>query len=293
MGSLPFGQGPIVDAHHHLWDLDRPGYQWLREPGDPATADWIGDYEAIRRSCAIDEYSRDATGCGIVKSVHVEANRGARDAIDETRWLQAIAERVGFPNAIVAPVDLSASDAEAQLDQHLGSANLRGVRNVRMGGFAEPAFRNGFAALAERGLSFDANLRIEQAAGLLDLAASFPATIIAINNLANPPSLDGPTLARWTVAIRSLANATNIVMKISGVGMADHHWTVELIRPWVVRAVEIFSADRCMFGSNWPVDRLYASLPDLVRAVGSIVAEFGPDASEAVLRRTAERCYRI
>lgn len=293
MGFLPLGQGPIVDAHHHLWDLGRPGYQWLREPGDPATVKWIGDYKPIRRSYLIDEYSREAAGCGVVKSVHVEASRGPSDAIDETRWLQVIAERFGFPHAIVASADLSAPDAEAQIDRQLESSNTRGIRNVRMGGFAEPAFRHGFAVLAERSLVFDANLRIEQTAGLLDLATLFPSTVIAINNLANPPALDGTALARWTAAIRPLAEAPNIVMKISGMGMADHDWTVERIRPWVLGAVEVFSPDRCMFGSNWPVDQLYASLPDLVGAVGSIVGELGPHASEAVLRRTAERCYRI
>jgi len=162
-----------------------------------------------------------------------------------------------------------------------------------MGGFGDAAFRNGFAALAERDLVFDANLRIEEAADLLDLADSFPATTIAINNLANPPALDREVLERWTAAMRPLADAPNVVMKISGMGMADHRWTEERIRPWVLRAVEVFTPLRCMFGSNWPVDRLYSSLPHLVAAVGSIVGELGPRASEAVLRRTAERCYRF
>jgi predicted TIM-barrel fold metal-dependent hydrolase len=287
------GHGPVVDAHHHLWDLDRAGYEWLRERGDPATTAWIGDYTAIRRSYLVSEYAREAIGSGIVKSVHVEASRGTRDALDETRWLQAIAQDVGFPHAIVASADLSASDVAARLDEHLESPITRGIRNVRMGEFAEPRFRRGFAALAARGMTFDANLRIEQAWEVLDLAASFPDTTIAINNLANPPALDEATLTRWTEAMLPLADAPNIVMKISGVGMADHKWTVERIRPWVLRAVEVYSPDRCMFGSNWPVDSLYATLPDLVTAVGSIVGELGLHTSEAVLRRTAERCYRI
>lgn len=291
--SPAIGYGPVVDAHYHLWDLDRAGYAWLREPGDPATTAWIGDYGAIRRSCLVDEYSREANRCDIVKSVHVEASRGTRDAVDETRWLQALAQHDGFPHAIVASADLSASDVAARLDEHLQSPRTRGIRNVRMGGIAEAAFRSGFAALAGRDLAFDANLRIEDAGELLDLAASFPATTIAIDNLANPPALDEATLTRWTEAMLPLADAPNVVMKISGVGMADHEWTVERIRPWVLRAIEVFSPDRCMFGSNWPVDSLYATLYDLVTAVGSIVGELGPDPSQAVLRRTAERCYRI
>ena len=293
MEAAGLGPGSIVDAHHHLWDLDRAGYPWLREPGDPATTAWIGDYRAIRRSFLADEYSLDASRCGIVKSVHVEASRGTRHAVDETRWLEATAALVGFPTAIVASADLSAPGVAARLDEHLASPRLRGIRNVRMGGFEERAFRRGFAALEERGLTFDANLRMEEATSLIDLAASFPATTIAINNLTNPPALDGTALARWTLAMQPLADAPNVFMKISGVGMADHGWTTERIRPWLVRAIEIFSPDRCMFGSNWPVDSLYADLPDLAGAVGSIVGELGPVASAAVFRRTAEQVYRI
>jgi predicted TIM-barrel fold metal-dependent hydrolase len=283
----------LVDAHHHLWDLARPGYAWLRRDGDPGTTAWIGDYAAIRRSYLIDDYLRDAEGCGLVKSVHVESGWGSGDSSWESRWLQETADRHGFPHAIVASVDLSAANAEAHLDRHLQWPNVRGVRMIRMGGFSDPAFRRGFAGLAERGLVYDANLRPEQALELLALAEAFPATTIAVDNLANPATLDIAYLDRWTAAMRPFAGIPNVLMKVSGLGMADHDWTIERIRPWVLSALEVFAPERCMFGSNWPVDGLYSGFASPANAIRSIVGEFSSDAADQVFRGTAERCYRI
>jgi predicted TIM-barrel fold metal-dependent hydrolase len=225
--------------------------------------------------------------------VHVEAARGPGEAVEESRWLQQIAEQHGFPQAIVSAVDLSAPDAEGQLSRHLGFPNVRGVRTIRMGGFGHRDFRRGFAALAERGLTFDANLRLEHAFELLDLASAFPDTVIAIDNMANPMNLGRAHLDQWRVAMQPLAATPNVLMKISGIGMADHGRTVDTIRPWVHAALEIFSPARCMFGTNWPVDRLYGSLPELVDTVRRIVAEVSEMAPAEVFRTTAERCYRL
>ncbi len=283
----------IVDTHHHLWDLDRASYAWLRGGGDAGTTAWIGDYAGIRRSYLIDDYLLDVAGTGIARSVHIESQAVFGDTTEETRWLQMVAQEYGFPHAIVAGVDLAAIDAEAQLDSHLLSPNVRGVRTIQMGGFGGRAFRRGFAALAERGLSYDANLRLRDAQEALDLAEDFPGTTVLVGNFANPHSLDADELARWRVAMAPLASTPNVVMKVSGLGMADHHWTADLVRPWVHVALELFGPERCVFGSNWPVDRLYGHLVDLVAAIRSIVAEFDANAVDSVFCRTAERCYRL
>jgi predicted TIM-barrel fold metal-dependent hydrolase len=283
----------LVDAHHHLWDLDLPGYDWLRGGGVSATSAWIGDYTGIRRSFLLEDYLRDASGAGLAKSVHVEAARGPDHSLDETRWLQAIADERGFPHAIVAAVDLASPNAKAELDEHLRYPNVRGIRTIRMGGFADRDFRHGFARLAERGLSFDANLRLEQASELRDLATAFAETVIVIDNMANPLNLGQPYLDLWRAAMEPVAAAPNVAMKISGLGMAEHDWTIHSIRPWVLAALDLFSPARCMFGTNWPVDRLYGSLPTLVNSVRSIVAEVSETAPADVFEATAERCYRL
>jgi predicted TIM-barrel fold metal-dependent hydrolase len=288
------GPQRLIDAHHHLWDLERHVYAWLRAEGDPGTTAWIGDYVSIRRPYLLDDYLRDASGSGLYKSVHVEALWGGSDSVEETLWLQAISDQHGFPHAIVAAVDLCAPDVETQLDRHLASPNLRGVRMAQIGDLVSRRdFRRGFAALAERGLNYDLNIRLEDATHALGLAAAFPGTTILVDNMANPISLDNNYLVRWKTAMRMLARAPNVVMKISGLGMADHLWTVERIRPWVLAAIGIFSPGRCMFGSNWPVDRLYSSYESLVDGFRRITTDLGADERDALFRGTAERCYRI
>ena len=284
-----------MDAHHHLWDLQHHRYPWLSGGGDPGTTEWIGDYGAIRRSFLAGDYGRETAGSGVTKSVHVEALWGGPDSLGETAWVQSIADANGLPSAIVAAIDLRSTDADARLDAHLrASSRLRGVRMAEMGDLVSGGdFRRGFAWLAERNLSYDVNLRPGDAIHALGLADAFPATTIVVDNMANPRSLEAGELEMWARAMERLAYAPNVVMKVSGLGMADHRWTVERIRPWVLEALRIFTPSRCMFGSNWPVDRLYSSYAELIGALREITGQLSPVERNAFFRGTAERCYRV
>jgi predicted TIM-barrel fold metal-dependent hydrolase len=283
----------FVDAHHHLWDLERHRYAWLTGSGEPQTTDWIGDYGAIRSSYSIDDYLSDA-GSELIKSVHVEAGWSGPDRVMETRWLQGIADVAGFPHAIVAAVDLCEPDAGKALDRHLENGNMRGVRMTAMGDLvSRKSFRRGFAALAERDLVYDLNIHAEDVQHATSLAEAFPATTIVVDNMANPSSLSREAFERWCLAMRELAMSPNVVMKVSGLGMAEHHWSVDGIAPWVLAALEIFTPDRCMFGSNWPVDSLYGSFARLLAAVREVTAQLTADDQDLLFRRTAERVYRV
>jgi predicted TIM-barrel fold metal-dependent hydrolase len=84
-----------------------------------------------------------------------------------------------------------------------------------------------------------------------------------------------------------------VVIKISGLGMCDNDWTVDSIRPWVMACIEIFGVERSFFGTNWPVDRLYSSYPDVVSAYAEIIKGFSPDEQVALFSGNAERIFRI
>jgi predicted TIM-barrel fold metal-dependent hydrolase len=194
----------------------------------------------------------------------------------------------------VASVDLRAPDAEAQIERHSQSPHVRGIRMTQMGELVSRSdFRRGFSALAARSLSYDLNIRSEDVRHALALAAAFPDTTILVDNMANPSSLDPDEFIRWRVAMRQLAAAPNVAMKISGLGMADHAWTLERIRPWARAAIDLFSPSRCMFGSNWPVDGLYRSYSALVSAFHEVIIDLDAPSRRAVLAGTAERLYRI
>ena len=93
--------------------------------------------------------------------------------------------------------------------------------------------------------------------------------------------------------MRAIARNPNAVVKISGLGMVDHEWTVESIRPWVATCIEEFGAERSLFGSNWPVDRLYSSYPDVVAAYRELVSEFSAAEQHALLAGNARRIFHL
>ena len=84
-----------------------------------------------------------------------------------------------------------------------------------------------------------------------------------------------------------------MVVKISGLGMGEVRWTTESIRPWVLSCIEAFGVERSFFGTNWPVDRLFSSYPDVLNAYAEIIAGFPPDEREAMFSGNAERIFRI
>src|SRR5207244_13279947 len=135
--------------------------------------------------------------------------------------------------------------------------NFSGGRMAEMRGLISGTdFRRGFAAIRRLGLSYDLNIVWCDAGAALDLARSSPETPIVVDNMANPASLEWDLLLDWRIQMRSLAAAPNVAMKISGLGMADHSWTGDRIRPWVLEALDTVGPGRGMSGTHGPVESL-------------------------------------
>jgi predicted TIM-barrel fold metal-dependent hydrolase len=83
------------------------------------------------------------------------------------------------------------------------------------------------------------------------------------------------------------------VVKISGLGMADHAWTVESLRPWVHTCLELWGVDRAVFGTNWPVDRLFSSYGDVLDAYAELIAELPAADQAALFSGNARRVFRL
>ncbi len=293
----------IVDAHHHLWDIKSGRYPWLQGPPIPYAG---GSYDDLRRDYLIADYLADIAGHGIAASVHVEADWDpAGDPVAETAWLQAIADRHGFPQAIVAQCDLGAPDAAEQLARHAAHRNLRGVRNLRPGPslpkgldpaamFDHPDWRRGYARLAAHDLSYDMRMTPREAASALRLARDFPQTTIVITHLGYPPAdATAEAVAAWRGGLAAMAACPNVVAKLSGFGMYSRSWTVAMIRPWVEALIATFGPQRCLYGSNYPVDRLGGSYAKIMDAMDELLAGHDPAARAAVMGGNARRVYRI
>jgi predicted TIM-barrel fold metal-dependent hydrolase len=291
-GALVDRSIPFVDTHHHLWELGRLPYAWLAGDGDPDEAAVLGEYRMIRTDWGPDRLAREFHGQNVRKTVHVEAAMSGADPVAETRWLADVQRTHGWPNGFVVYCDLRDPGAEAILDAHLEASELvRGVRMRATGDHTDPSFERGFRAMSARGLSYDLD---DPSIGPA-LSDRYPSTQIVLGHAGAPYRRDVETFTAWSDAIGRLAQHENVACKISGLGMGDHGWTIASIRPWVLRCLEAFGPERSMFGTNWPVDLLYAPYVEQVDAYRTILAQegFGPAAQHALLHGNAERIYGI
>lgn len=294
--------GPIVDAHHHVWDLSLGRHPWLAPEG--RVAHRYGDYEPIKHDYLPADYRRDIAGTGIVASVYMEAEWTPGDGLAEVAVVERYREETGVPGAMVAQAWLDAPDAAAQLAALAAVPAVKSVRH-KPGGATTPAeaeagvrsllsdeaWRAGYALLANNGLHFDLQTPWWNLGEARRLADDFPATTLVIDHAGVLASRDAETVAAWRAALAHVAEAPNVVIKASGLCVAGTPWTVDANRGPILDLVDVFGADRVMFGSNFPVDGMFVSLPDLVDGYREIVADLDPAAQRAVFHDTAQRVY--
>lgn len=298
MGELPY----IVDAHHHLWDLEACRHTWLAERG---VVRFFGDPAPIQKNYHVPDLRTDFGTLPVKKSVHIQVGVEVDDSVNETTWLQAQADQFGLPSAIIPFCDLTSETLEADLDAHLAYPAIRGVRQI-IGRSAEedrktgtsallgdPRFEHGLRVLAKKGLSFDLQLTPPLMQASAALFASVPDLKVALCHGGSLSAYDTASLAEWREGLEALAELPNVICKLSGFGMFDHSWTQESIAPRIHRAIEIFGPDRIAFGSNFPVDKLYASYEDTMGAYLNICDAYAQDERDLMFRSVAERFYRI
>jgi predicted TIM-barrel fold metal-dependent hydrolase len=294
----------IVDAHQHFWDLERNYLPWLCD-FEPVTFRY-GDYSSLRRSYGIADYRRDTAGWPIVRSVYVEAEWDRSDPVAETRWVSALAASAGLPSASVAWCNLAGSDAAEILTQHAAFPLVRGIRQKptaadrpqgarrgAAGSMDDPAWRCGYAMLAEHRLSFDLQTPWWHMDAAAALARDFPETQIVINHTALPADRSADGLRGWRRALEMVAAEPNVAIKISGLGQRDAAWTVEANGPIVRDAIGIFGVERAMFASNYPVDRLAGSFDTIYSGFLSATADRSESDRRKLFHDNAVRFYRL
>jgi len=312
---------PIIDAHHHLWELPDKTYR----VGD--LLDDMSAAHAIRATVFIECKTHYDTN----EPAGFEALGEVRFACDEARKAQALGTRTKVAAAIVANTDLLLGDgARPVLERMLeiSDGRVRGIRNIAVwhadpsvrasaatppqGLLSERRFREGFRHLAPLGMSFDAWLVHTQIDELCALAAAFPDTRIVLNHVGGPLAL-GPYRGHrdevfdvWRAGVTALSRYHNVSTKLGGFGMPlfgfgfqelplppDSQTIANAIRPYVETCIDAFGATRCMFESNFPVDKGCFGYGILWNAYKRITAG-APDTERAALfHDTAAGFYRI
>lgn len=294
---------PICDAHHHLWDLGVMHYPWL---SDPEPHDFfLGDYSSLKRNYLPADYRRDAAGLNVVATVHVEAEYRRDDQVGETRWVSKLAARDGLPNAIVAHAWFHTANAEGILAEQAAFPLVRGIRSKPVtalrpsesvagepGAMDDPAWRAGLKLLKKYDLSWDLRVppwHLAEAAEVVDLIAD---TAVVLNHTGFPWYRHNDGLETWRRGMAALAARPNVSCKLSCICAPDG-WPYEENRMAVLETIERFGPGRCMFASNFPVDRLRIGYGEMFEAFDRMTADFSETERRALFHDTAARLYRI
>lgn len=303
MTTLP---AAIIDTHHHLWCLADGHYPWLQEDYAPQRF-ILGEYRELCRDYLPAQLRQDVGTLPVVGSVHVEAERERGEALAETAWVLRQSEALGWPLAVVAWVDLLADDVEAQLDRQLAWPQVRGVRfKPRVSASASAAlppdtpgslgdrrWRRGLSALAARGLIWELRVpywHLEQAAALI---AQVPGLQVVVQHTGLPWDRSAEGLRAWGQGLRPLAALPQVHLKLSELGLRDRAWSLDDNLPVVRAAIDCFGAERCLFGSNFPVARLRIGYAALVQAMSACLAHLPLTGQRAIWHDNAAALYRL
>lgn len=291
----------IIDAHHHIWHQE--DLPWLAGPMLPRI---FGPYDPIRRDYPVTEFIDDLSGSGVVKSVYVQANWAPDRAEDEVAYVQNAADESGFPHGIVGYADLCADDVRPALDRLMRYRLLRGIRmqihwhENEMLRFAkrpdladDPVFRRNFAALADYDLTFELQVFAAQMESAARLARDFPRTTLILQHCGMPVDLSEKGMEEWRRGMVLLAAQPNIVAKLSGLGTFLHRNDPAHIAAIVAETVKLFGPSRCLYGSNFPIEKIWTSYPPLIDAFRTALAGFSPAEQADMFYNTAARIYRL
>lgn len=266
----------------------------------------FGDYAAIRRDYLVDEYMADARPHGVVKSVYVQVNVAPSDEVEEVAWVQSVGDAHGFPHAIIGYADLSAPDIADTLDRERTHPNLRGVRQQlhwhdnplyryapRADVMNDAAFRNGMKAVAERGLVFELQVFSSQMREAARLAQDFPEVTFILLHAGMAEDRSPAGWERWQNGMRLLAACPNVCVKLSGLGTFTRSCSIDAWQPIIEHTLGFFGPARCVFGSNFPIEKLWTSYGQIVSVTRACLKGLSPAEQRAVFHDNAQRLYHL
>ncbi|MFK8032764.1 MAG: amidohydrolase [Hyphomicrobiales bacterium] len=291
----------MIDAHHHIWhQKDLP---WLLGPEQPRI---FGPYSAIKRDYLIEEYLDDLKGLGITKSVYVQANWAPNWFEDEVAWVQSVSDETGWPHGIVGYADFTAEDVRPQLDRLKKYPAVRGIRQQLhwhenpLYRFAsnpdmpkDPVLQRNIAHLGDYGWSFDLQVFSGQMEAAVELAHACPDVTFILQHAGMMEDMSDDGWSAWRKGMKRLSKCSNVVSKLSAFGTFIHRNDPEFIEVMLKETVKIFGAKRCLYGSNFPIEKLWTSYADLFAAFQAAASSLPKNQQKAIFNDTAARVYQL
>lgn len=277
---------PIIDTHQHLWDLKA------------LKLAWVGGSPSLNRSFLPADYAKAAEGLGIERSVYLEVDVVPEQQAQEAETILGIIRRKeGVTAAAVISGRPEREDFPAYAKRFAADKEIKGLRRVLHGAetpaghVLSPEFIKGIQHLGELGLHFELCPRPGELPDMIKLVDACPGTDFVLDHLGNPDLSD---LSQWRKDMDEFAKRERVWCKVSGiVASAREGWEADDLAPAVNHGLESFGPDRVMFGGDWPVCTLRATLKEWVEALRAIVAERPEAERRKLFRDNAVRCYRL
>jgi predicted TIM-barrel fold metal-dependent hydrolase len=295
-----------IDSHFHIWR--QADLAWLSGPMQPRI---FGPYESIRRDYPMSEYRAEASAAGVEKAVYVQANWPVEKAEAEVAWVETVALETGWPHAIVGYAEMTVADVRPALDRLARYPRIRGVRQqfhwheTERYRFAadpdlcrKPTVQSNVARLADYGWTFDLQVFAGQMAGAAELARACPRVTFILQHAGMLTDTTPAAWTHWLENIAILANEPNVCAKLSGFGTFIHRNDAHHIERLIQATVNTFGAQRCLWGSNFPIEKLWTDYASLItahrRGVNRLdVGATAEATARAIFYDTASRVYRL
>lgn len=269
----------IIDAHQHFWLMkDRQG-------GWPPP-----ELAAIHRDFLLADLAPEIDAVGVGGTVLVQS----LPSVEDTRFMIGLAEKSDTILGVVGWVDMKAPDAPVVIAELAKAPKLKGLRPMLQDiadptWIDDPALDAAIVAMLGHGLVFDALVLEPHLVSLEAFARLYPDLPVVIDHGAKPRIAEGHYRG-WRQGMQRLAGLGNVCCKLSGLLTEAGDQKPEAVRPYVETILELFGAERVIWGSDWPVVNLAGSYVGWIKQCREIV----PDADHAaVFGNNARRFYRL
>ena len=287
---------PIIDCNVHLWDQSDNPVFWLSDR--TLLRDMIGDYDSLPDRYTLSDYSRE-TEAHNVRGV-IWSDAGAADPLAAADW---VSRQPGSPPVLAVvslgdPASASFADLVRRCRLHplIGSIRMRLVPDLAGHPSTgevldDPLVQENLGLLASSGLVATVEATSDQLGSVTRLAAQFPALKIVVDHFGWPAASDGADQAEHMNRLADLAAFGNVATRIDAIGTIFGDWTLAQIRPWLTGVTDIFGPERCMLGSDMPVEDLRSGFGPLYAAYDAIFSDSSEEQRAWLFHRTAEHWY--
>jgi L-fuconolactonase len=277
-----------IDSHHHIWDLSVRDQEWI-------TGDAM---QPIHRNFSIADLEDASTSSRIDKSILVQTVTDYA----ETPELLAIAQSEQLVGAVVGWLKIDAPSAIEHLHKYLdlpGAEYLKGIRDIAQDHpdsnyLAKPETISNVRKLGELGITYDLLTKIPELPAAIKLVRACPDVQFVMDHISKP-RIAKQEIEPWKTLMSELATFPNVLCKVSGLVTEANwkDWEEKDFKPYVDHVIEIFTPQRLMFGSDWPVANLGGTYAEIVELAEALTSGFSQSEGDYFWHKTAASAYGI